>query len=277
MRRYFRRADELRRAPYAGLVAYPGSGGRAGAARAVESRLAEMGRLGITGVSFEGPTEIGGVRLLGRGHTGIVVLAARGRGRAAAALKMRRTDSPRASMAREARLLAAANRAGAGPRLLGHTRNLLAMEHLDGTTIERWIGGGEGCVGAAEAKAAARMVLEDCYRLDERGLDHGELSNIARHVVVVPQRGGVGGGGRTGGGIGIGACIVDFESASEGRRASNVTSAAQSMFIGSAVARGMAKAYAVPPRDEIIGALRAYKREGGPDSFRRLLGLLGLL
>lgn len=270
MRRYFRRPDELRRAPYSGLVAYPGRAGRGGAAaRAVESRLAEMERLGITGVSFEGPTEIGGVRLLGRGHTGIVVLAARGRGRAAAALKMRRTDSPRASMAREARLLAAANRAGAGPRLIGHTRNLLAMEHLDGTTIERWIGGG-GRVGAAEAKAVARTVLEDCHRMDKQGLDHGELSNIARHVVVVPRRGG-------GRGSGIGACIVDFESASEGRRASNVTSAAQSMFIGSAVARGMARTYAVPPRDEIIGALRAYKREGGPASFERLLGLLGLL
>lgn len=269
MRRYFRRVDELREAPYAGLVAYPG---RAGSARAVESRLGEMGRLGITGVSFEGPTEIGGVRLLGRGHTGMVVLAARGRGRAPAALKIRRTDSPRASMAREARLLAAANAAGAGPRLFGHTRNLLAMEHLDGTTIASWICGGG--VGAAEAKAAARMVLDDCYRLDERGLDHGELSNIARHVVVVvaaaAARRGRGGGG------GIDARIVDFEGASEGRRASNVTSAAQSMFIGSAVARGMARAYKVPPRDEIIGALRAYKREGGRDGFARLLGLLGL-
>lgn len=267
MRRYFRRVDGLRESPYSGLVAYPG---RAGSARAVESRLAEMERLGITGVSFEGPTEIGGVRLLGRGHTGVVVLAARGRGRDAVALKMRRTDSPRASMAREARLLAAANGAGAGPRLVGHTRNLLAMEHLDGTTIERWFGGGD--VGAAEARAAARAVLEDCYRMDERGLDHGELSNIARHVVVVA-------GGRRGkkGGAGIGACIVDFESASLRRRASNVTSAAQSMFIGSAVARGMARACAVPPRDKIIGALRAYKREGGPDSFERLLGVLGLL
>lgn len=269
MRRYFRRADELRAAPYSGLVAYPGRGGGRAARRAVEQRLAEMGRLGITGVSFEGPTEICGVRLLGRGHTGIVVLASRGRGRAAAALKMRRTDSPRASMVREARLLAAANEVGAGPRLFGHTRNLLAMEHLDGTTIERWIGGGD--VGAAEAKAVARMVLEDCYRLDERGLDHGELSNIARHVVVVPGR------RRRGGRRGIGACIVDFEGASDGRRASNVTSAAQSMFIGSAVARGMAGAYAVPPRDRIIGALRAYKRERGADSFGRLLGLLGLL
>ena len=267
MRRYFRRADELRRAPYSGLVAYPGRGGRGAGRRTVEQRLTEMERLGITGVSFEGPTEICGVRLLGRGHTGIVVLASRGRGRPAAALKMRRTDSPRASMAREARLLAAANEAGAGPRLFGHTRNLLAMERLDGTTIERWIGGG---VGAAEARAVARIVLEDCYRLDERGLDHGELSNIARHVVVAPGRRG----GKRGG---IDACIVDFEGASEDRRASNVTSAAQSMFIGSAVARGMARAYAVPPRDEIIGALRAYKRERGADSFGRLLGLLGLL
>ena len=260
MRRYFRRADELREAPYSGLVAYPG---RAGSGRAVEARLAEMAELGITGVSFEGPTRIGGVRLLGRGHAGIVVLAARGRGRAAVALKMRRTDSPRASMAGEARLLAAANGAGAGPRLVGHTRNLLAMEHLDGETMERWIGGGG--VGAAEAKAAARAVLEDCYRLDRLGLDHGELSNIARHVVVVEGKGD-GGGAR----------IVDFESSSTSRRASNVTAAAQGMFIGSAVAKGMARAYRLPRRDDIIGALREYKRNRGRDSFEGLLGVLGL-
>lgn len=263
MRRYFRRPDSLRAPPYAQIVAYPGRGSGAALERAAGRRIAEMKRLGITGVSFEGRAEVCGVRILGKGHTGTVVLAARGRGRRAVALKMRRTDSPRACMSREARLLAAANAAGAGPRLVGHTRNMLAMEHVDGPTVEQWIAGD---VGAAEAKAVARAVLECCYRMDARGLDHGELSNIARHVVVA--------GGNAG--AGVGACIVDFESSSTHRRVSNVTAAAQSMFIGSAVASGMARAYRLPSRDDIIGALRDYKRGGGRASFEGLLRVLGL-
>ena len=264
MRRYFRRPDSLREQPYAQILAYPGRGSGSALGRAAELRIAEMKRLGITGVSFEGQAEVCGVRILGKGHTGLVVLAARGRGRRAVALKIRRADSPRAGMAREARLLAAANAAGAGPRLVGHTRNMLAMEHVEGPTMERWVAGD---VGASRAKAAARAVLEGCYRMDARGLDHGELSSIARHVVVVEEGGR---GGRTG------ACIVDFESSSTRRRASNVTAAAQGMFIGSAVARGMARAYRLPCRDDIIGALREYKRNRGRASFESLLGVLGL-
>lgn len=256
MRRRFRRVDSLRAAPYSGVVAYPG-----GPARGIAARLGEMKRLGVTGVSFEGPARIGGVRVLGKGHAGVVVLAALGRGRRAVALKVRRTDSPRASMALEARLLAAANAAGAGPRLVGHTRNLLAMEHIDGDAIERWLAGGGA--GAAGARRVARAVLEDCYRLDACGLDHGELSNIARHVLVA------------GGSRGPSACIVDFESSSMRRRASNVTSAAQSMFVGSAVAGAMAGVCRAP-RADVIGALREYKRGGGRERFEALLGVLGL-
>ena len=270
MRRYFRRPDSLRAQPYAQILAYPGRGSGAAPGRAAGARIAEMKRLGITGVSFEGQAEVCGVRILGKGHTGVVVLAARGRGRRAVALKIRRTDSPRACMSREARLLAAANAAGAGPRLVGHTRNMLAMEHVEGPTMERWVAGD---VGASRAKAVARAVLEGCYRMDARGLDHGELSSIARHVVVVEGGGGRGGAGGAGG---TGACIVDFESSSTRRRASNVTAAAQGMFIGSAVARGMARAYRLPRRDDIIGALREYKRSRGRASFDSLLGVLGL-
>lgn len=268
MRRYFRRPDSLRAPPYAQILAYPGRGSGAALGRAAERRIVEMKRLGITGVSFEGQSEVCGVRILGKGHTGMVVLAARGRGRRAVALKIRRADSPRAGMAHEARLLAAANAANVGPRLVGHTRNVLAMEHVGGATMERWIAGD---VGASRAKAVAKAVLEGCYRMDARGLDHGELSNIARHVVVV--EGGRRGGGRAGG---TDACIVDFESSSTRRRVSNVTAAAQGMFIGSAVAKGMARAYRLPCKDDVIGALREYKRSGGRASFESLLGVLGL-
>ena len=59
-------------------------------------------------------------------------------------------------------------------------------------------------------KKTVKKVLEDCYRLDQLGLDHGELSNISKHVIV---------GKKT--------TLIDFESSSTNRRVSNVTSACQ--------------------------------------------------
>ena len=224
------------------------------------SRLAELGRLGVSGVRFEGPARVRGLDVLGKGHSGVVVLARAGGRARAAALKIRRLDSPRRSMLGEARLLGAANKAGVGPALAGASRNFLVMELAEGRTIGSWMAGG-GPAGAAEARRAAKAVLEDCYRLDAAGLDHGELSRIHRHAVV-------GGGGRT--------AVVDFEGASAGRRASNVTSAAQGMFIGSGMAEAMGRLGARPEKGAAVRALRAYKSEGTRESFEGVLGALGL-
>ncbi|ABK78470.1 Ser/Thr protein kinase [Cenarchaeum symbiosum A] len=217
-------------------------------------RVAELEELGVTGVSFGGPVSLGGLDVLGKGYVGVVVLARMDR--QTIALKIRRTDSQRDNMEGEAALLSVANKAGVGPRLVAYSRNFLAMEYLEGERIGDWVCSlGEDDADAAGA--CARKILEDCYRLDEAGLDHGELSFISKHVIV-----------------GCKTTIVDFESSSTDRRPANVTSAAQAIFMGGRIARMIGRVLGQPPREELIGALRGYKQERNRGGFESLLEVL---
>ena len=215
--------------------------------------MSEMERMGVDGVALFGGSEINGLRVLGKGHTGVVVLV-RIRG-ATAALKMRRADSPRPDMAGEAMLLEAANGAGVGPRLLGHTPNLLLMEYLDGPPLREWLAAGPP---SGSAKRVIRDILQQCYRLDHAGLDHGELVDMSRHVLV-----------------GAITTIIDFESASMARRPANVTSAAQCLYLGG-LASGTKSVCGIPAPDSVIDALRTYRWRPGPDSFCNLLDILNV-
>ena len=104
-----------------------------------------------------------------------------------------------------------------------------------------------------------KKVLEDCYRLDQLGLDHGELSNISKHVIVGKK-----------------ATLIDFESSSTNRRVSNVTAACQAIFIGSGISKMVKKIYKIPPKSQMIKALRAYKNEQTRQSFDDVLKILRL-
>jgi len=104
-----------------------------------------------------------------------------------------------------------------------------------------------------------KKVLEDCYKLDQLGLDHGELSNISKHVIVGKK-----------------ATLIDFESSSTNRRVSNVTAACQAIFIGSGISKMVKKIYKIPPKPQMIKALRAYKNEQTQESFDDVLRVLRL-
>ena len=239
--------------PHSGIVGYPRA-----TSRQMGSRIAELGRLGISSIALTGPTSIGSLSVLGKGYVGVVVLARRKN--KSVALKIRRTDSPRKSMAGESALLGRANSVGVGPKVIDHSRNFLVMEYLPGAKFPDWVASLGGPGSAKRLRSAIRDVLSDCHRLDLLGLDHGELSNISKHVIV-----GEGG-----------ASLIDFESASTERRASNVTSVAQAFFVGTAVSRGVRRICKVPPKEEAIAALREYKHDRSEEGFGRLLGALGL-
>lgn len=226
-----------------------------GDAGVASRRIARLRKMGVRSVSFAGSTRVGGLDILGKGHAGVVVLARAANG--AVALKIRRADSARPTMAAEAGYLRAANKVGVGPRLIQHDDEMIVMEYLEGTGIGRWVSG--EAVGAAHLKRVVRRVLEDCFRLDCIGLDHGELVDITRHVIV-----------------GRGATLIDFESSSMKRRPANVTSAAQSLYVGAALASRIAGIYDAPGPAPVIEALRAYKRSPAPESFRVLLRVLGV-
>ena len=251
MRRFFP-VERLAEHPYSVILGYP----KATKAQ-LKSRMRELNRLGVDGVSFEGPMQIGRQSVLGKGYTGIVVLAKIGSQKAA--LKIRRTDSPRQSMEKETVLLEAANMTGVGPKIIKSSKNFVVMEYLDGKKILDWIFELKGKGSASKLKKTIKKVLEDCYRLDMAGLDHGELSNITKHVIV-----------------GNSITIIDFESSSLDRKVSNVTSATQAIFIGSGLAKMVRRIYKVPQKQQIIAALRQYKETRSQASFDKVLEVLRL-
>ncbi len=239
--------------PYSDILGYPKA-----TSRQLRSRIAELEKLKIKSISLAGPTAIGKTAVLGKGYAGVVVLAKRG-GRQVA-LKIRRTDSQRNEMGQEAEFLKLANTVGVGPRMIDSSRNFLVMEYLDGIKISEWTRQLSGVGMSKKLKAAIRKILEDCYRLDMLGLDHGELSNISKHVIVGDSK----------------TSLIDFESSSIGRRPSNVTSATQAIYIGSGIAKNVQKIYKNPPKNDIIQALKSYKKEKTAESFVNLLKILKL-
>lgn len=253
MTRSFISTEGLAREPYSGIIGYPHA-----TARQIRLRISEIEGLGISSVSFSGQTSIGKLEVLGKGYVGVVVLAKRGTKKVA--LKIRRTDSQRSSMRAEAELLKAVNSVKVGPRFYDASRNCMAMEYLEGQRIGDWVKSVRGRGSAARIKSVIKKVLEDCYRLDRAGVDHGELSSISKHVIVGKTK----------------QALIDFESSSTKRRVSNVTSATQAIFIGSGISKRVHRIYKTPSKQEIIDSLRLYKREGSRQSFEGLLKVLKL-
>ena len=96
--------------------------------------------------------------------------------------------------------------------------------------------------------------------LDQIGFDHGELSNISKHVIVGKTK----------------VSLIDFESSSTKRRPSNVTSITQAFFIGSGIAKQSQKIYKNSSKEKIIDALKSYKQEKTRENFENLLKILKL-
>jgi putative serine/threonine protein kinase len=239
--------------PYSKIIGYPKATNRQ-----IKSRVKELEKLGIKSISLTGPTTLGNLEILGKGYVGVVVIAKKGNKEVA--LKIRRTDSPRKGMKDESVLLKLVNSVNVGPKMFDVSRNFLAMEYLEGDKFGDWVDLLKGIGRTKKLKSAIRSVLEDCYRLDQIGFDHGELSNISKHVIV----------GK------IKTSIIDFESSSTDRRPSNVTSITQAFFIGSGNAKKIQKIYKNPPKEKIIEKLKCYKKEKTRDNFENLLKILKL-
>ena len=187
--------------PYSKILGYPNATNRQ-----IKSRINELEKLKIKSICLTGPTTIGSLKILGKGYVGVVVLAKRGNKEVA--LKIRRTDSQRENMKNESIMLNLVNTVSVGPKMIGVSKNFLVMEYIEGEKFSEWIEMLKGSGSAKKLKSTIKNVLEDCYRLDQIEFDHGELSNISKHVIVGKNK----------------ATLIDFESSSTKRRPSNVTS-----------------------------------------------------
>ena len=252
MKQSFVKLDKITEAPYSNIWVYP-----KGTKSQIKSRIKELETLGVESISFQGELQIGTISILGKGYVGIVVLGKIGRKKVA--VKIRRNDSPRKNLKKEAELLKITNRSNVGPKLVGFSKNFLVMEYLDGKKIGGWVASLKKKGSSQQLKIVIKKILEDCYSLDRIGLDHGELSNISKHVIV---------GKKT--------TIIDFESSSTDRKVSNVTSATQALCIGSGISKIIGRIYKIPKKEKMISVLREYKQKQTRDSFEKLLDVLKL-
>lgn len=217
-------------------------------------RIKQLKKLGVKAIQFTGKKKAFDIPVLGRGHVGIVVVAIAKTGQAA--LKIRRLDADRKEMQHEAEMLAKANSLGIGPRLIASEKDFLLMEFIDGTLLPDWAVNIRGKGARKKIRTILRDILEQCYRLDHAGLDHGELSRAPKHVIVdmvdKPH-------------------IVDFETASTSRKTSNVTSISQYLFMKSQLARILRLKLGDSDHDVLVAALRSYKHEPTRRNFEMLL------
>jgi putative serine/threonine protein kinase len=127
------------------------------------------------------------------------------------------------------------------------------MELIDGGSFEEWL---QTHQDKTEVKAIIADILEQCWRLDEISLDHGEISKAPKHLLV--RKGGE-------------PCIVDFETGSTTRNASNVTSVCQYLYQGQSEAcKAIAQAIGERDREQLVAALRKYRKEPNRVNFEDL-------
>lgn len=242
---------ELREKPYPRILCYPKP-----SKVELKARLKELEELGVKALEFCGDKEAFNTPVLGKGYVGIVVMAHSDFGRVA--LKIRRVDTGPRRIKHEAEMLRIANSVNVGPEFLGVSENFLLMQFIDGALIPKWL---EHHEENTRTKVLLRDVLEQCWRLDKAGLDHGELSHAPKHILIDREDR---------------PFIVDFEGASINRRPSNVTSICHFLFLSGLVAERVAKNLRVKDGKALIEALRSYKKNRNRGDFGRVLAACGL-
>jgi putative serine/threonine protein kinase len=241
------KVNSLSSKPYVDILCYPSSDRKVAA-----QRVEELLQLGVSEVIFEGKTKIGRLGLLGKGCVSLVVKAKMNN--RILALKIRRTDANRPSMHREAGLHRIANQVDVGPKIHNVSDNFILLDLVIEDGIVDWIRNLKGLGSTARLRNVIQEVLSQAYKLDQAGLDHGELSNLTKHVFVGDK-----------------VTIIDFETASQNRRVSNVTSCVQNIFIGGPQASKVRRFLRLKNVEPIIDSIRKYKAERSVKIFESLL------
>ncbi|MEM3797630.1 MAG: RIO1 family regulatory kinase/ATPase [Candidatus Bathyarchaeia archaeon] len=244
--------EKLIEEPYATIICYPKP-----SKIELQKRIKELKKLGIITLEFNGEKQVLNLHVLGKGCVGLVIKAYKANDEPLA-LKVRRVDADRIMMQHEAEMLRAANSVDVGPKLLDVSKNYLVMQFVEGDLLPNWL---EKCRSKIRLRKVLREILEQCWRLDKAGLDHGELSHAPKHIIVDAQYTPV---------------IVDFETASLNRKPANVTSITQFLFISGVVAEKINQKLGRKDKKTIIETLRQYKVQRSRQAFEEVLKVCGL-
>ena len=147
------------------------------------------------------------VEKISKGCSGEIFLVKNSAGKKFA-LKMERKDSTREKMVeREAANLKLANSVDIGPKLVeaDFRKRIILYEFIEGTTFNKWL---NSLPKKEDLKNFLRELFAQAEKLDEIGLDHGQLAGKGANILVDKN---------------LRPVIVDFEKASPNRRCHNVT------------------------------------------------------
>ncbi|MCX8182528.1 MAG: hypothetical protein N3D12_05360 [Candidatus Methanomethyliaceae archaeon] len=220
-----------------------------------EKVLSDLKEIGVKEVLSQGGVDIANFKVLGKGCVGIVLLGLLEGSRIA--LKVLRSDADRKSLYKEGEILKEVNRAGIGPKTIAVRGTVIAMEHISGDFLSKWL---KVQKERDKVRMTVKELLEQCWKLDEMGIDHGELSDAKKHVLVDEQ-----GMPR----------IIDFESASRERICRNIVSIAGYLFFKKANADYL-RAYLSWDDNKLKELLKQYKRFRSPEVYKDILAELGI-
>jgi putative serine/threonine protein kinase len=250
--------SELRKREHGCIICYPGTN-----LESFDFRVDQLGTLGVRKLILEGSSKVGKYGIIGRGCVSTVVKARLSSRDEIVALKIRRVDANRTDMKRDYELQQFANSFGVGPRAIAASEDLFAMEYIDSIRLGRWFEHLKTRTPKKYTRALIRDALEQCYLLDTNGLDHGELSNPTKHLLIrnSPNPESV---------------IIDYESASRDRRVANLTAVTQFFFLGGWQSEKIRKILGISKfsKNKFITLLRDYKKDPNKDSMEKILAFV---
>ena len=242
--------EQFWHSPARQLLAYP-----SGNEEIVANRWTELQLHAIDGIYADGPKHLAGQRILGVGYCGVVLrVQHQGTDRV---LKVRREPAPKSSLETEAKRLIQANAVGVGPQYVAHSNNFLLMDYVSGPMLVDWL---RTSPSAEAVYSVVSQLIHQAYRLDQAGLDHGDLHCITAHALVQVAS----------------PVLIDFGGASLARRPANVTTLVQGLFISTQISRLLRPWFPEVNRSALIEHLRCYKQQPSAYNLERLLTYLNL-
>jgi putative serine/threonine protein kinase len=164
-------------------------------------------------------------------------------------------------MLEEYRLTLIANRIGVGAQAYAVTRDFMLMQLVEGSDLEEHLRSISGVGTRARVREILHLLLNQCRKLDLIDLDHGQLSDLRKHVIMAGDT----------------PYIIDFESSSQKRTPKNVTTAAQYLFIGGRCAPFVKRLLGMKSHAQVLEALKEYKGDRSDGNYAGLLKTIGIL
>ncbi len=251
--------NQLKAELHGTVLCYPGTN-----LQTFSSRKSQLRKLGVSEIYFEGDSKVGNLGVAGKGCVS-VVLKARIKGLSeVVALKCRRIDANRESMLRDYELQKYANSFGVGPRAIAASNDFFAMEFIDGLKIGKWYEKLRTRTSKRFLRRLIRDSLTQCLLLDLHSLDHGELSNPTKHIMIIRDA--------KRGELIPKTVIIDYESAGRDRKVSNLTSVAQFFFLSGYKSKKIQKILGFRyNKKKLISLLKEYKNKPEPERLEEIL------